>query len=105
MLAESVIALFGVAWAPSANAQTGAKPEGMEIVWPNTPAGQWAKAYVEAYNAPGRDASRRFVKEYFSEAYLRENPLEKVVSDMQSASTPESKKVDVRVYPAEDRDE
>ncbi len=30
---------------------------------------------------PGRDTLQRFVKEHFSEASLRENPLEKLVSD------------------------
>lgn len=73
--------LSGLTCAPLAWAQTGAEPELERVVWPDTPAGRWAKAYVEAYNTSGRDALPRFVKEYFSEAYLRENPLEKVVSD------------------------
>ena len=76
LMAFAIIARETVAWAH--NPSDGGVEQ---VAWPDTPAGRWARAYVEAYNTPGRDGLRRFVKEYFSEAYLRENPLEKVVSD------------------------
>jgi CubicO group peptidase (beta-lactamase class C family) len=75
----SLAAFAGAARAPSTSAQTDAKPEGMEVVWPDTPAGRWAKGFFEAYNTDADDALRRFVKEYYSASYLRENPLEKEV--------------------------
>jgi CubicO group peptidase (beta-lactamase class C family) len=62
-------------------AQTDTNPVNKGVAWPDTRAGRWAKEYVEAYNTPGKDSLRHFVKEHFSDSYLRENPLEKVVSD------------------------
>ena len=95
-LAIIVIALFGAAWASSTWAQASAEAEVKPVEWPDTSAGRWAEAYVEAYNTPGRDALRRFVKEHFSEAYLRENPLENVVSDHSGVACPGAIRSNVR---------
>ncbi len=76
MTALAVGALAG-----GTRAQTATEPDNKEVTWPDTRAGRWAKAYVEAYNTPGKDSLRRFVKEHFSDSYLRDNPLETVVSD------------------------
>ena len=80
-LLVGVTVLAAVALAGGTRAQPDANPGNKEAAWPDTRAGRWAKAYVEAYNTPGKDSLQRFVKEYFSEAYLRKNPVEKVVSD------------------------
>jgi CubicO group peptidase (beta-lactamase class C family) len=81
LLIVVVTVLAVIALAGGTRAQTSNNPGNREVAWPDTWAGRWAKAYVEAYNTPGKDSLRRFVKKYFSKAYLRENPLEKVVSD------------------------
>jgi CubicO group peptidase (beta-lactamase class C family) len=76
-----VTLLAVVALVCGTRAQTDTNCGNEEVAWPDTQAGRWAKAYVEAYNTPGKHSLRRFVKEYFSEVYLRKNPVEKVVSD------------------------
>ncbi len=80
-LLVGVTVLAVVTLAGGTRAQTNANPGNKEMAWPDTRAGRWAKAYVEAYNTPGKDSLRRFVKEHFSDSYLRDNSLEKVVSD------------------------
>lgn len=80
-LLVGVTLLTVVALAGGARAQTDTEAGNKEMAWPNTQAGRWAKAYVQAYNTPGKDSLRRFVKEHFSDSYLRENLLETVVSD------------------------
>jgi CubicO group peptidase (beta-lactamase class C family) len=80
-LLVGVTLLAVVVFVCGTRAQTNTNPGNKEVAWPDTRAGRWAKAYVEAYNAPGKDPLRRFVKEYFSEVYLWKNPVEKVVSD------------------------
>ena len=80
-LLVGVTVLAVVALAGGARAQTDTNSGNKEVAWPDTRAGHWAKAYVEAYNTPGKDSLRRFVREHFSDSYLRENPLERVVSD------------------------
>jgi CubicO group peptidase (beta-lactamase class C family) len=47
-----------------------------QIEWPDTYAGRYAKEFFEAYNEEGKDALRRFIEEYHSETYLKENPVE-----------------------------
>jgi CubicO group peptidase (beta-lactamase class C family) len=74
----SITTLAVVAWAPFAPAQTDADAGLSQINWPDTPAGSWAKAYFEAYNADGEDALRPFIKEHFSETYLNETPVKEV---------------------------
>jgi CubicO group peptidase (beta-lactamase class C family) len=78
-LLASVTILALVAWPTFAPAQTDADPGLNQVNWPDTPAGRWAKAYFEAYNADGGDALRPFIKEHFSEGYLSETPVEEVV--------------------------
>ncbi|MHC4695914.1 MAG: serine hydrolase domain-containing protein [Planctomycetota bacterium] len=85
VLGAAMIALFGAAWAPSAWAQTDAKPEAKEVVWPDTPAGRWGKAFFEAFNTDGDDALREFIKEYYSDPYLKEHPLEKELAMFKQA--------------------
>jgi D-alanyl-D-alanine carboxypeptidase len=79
--AMCMVMLLGAGPLLLARPNEGAAPAKPEVTWPDTPAGRWLKAYVEAYNTPGREALRQFVKDHFSEAYLREHPLEQVVSD------------------------
>jgi len=80
-LLAGVTLLAVVALACGARAQTNTNPGNKEVAWPDTRAGRWAKAFVEAYNTLGKDSLRRFVKEHFSDSYLRDNSLETVVSD------------------------
>lgn len=47
-----------------------------QIGWPDTYAGHWAEAFFKAYNTDGTDALRQFIKEYYSEDYLKETPVE-----------------------------
>ena len=58
-----------------------------QIVWPDTPAGRWAKGFFAAYNREGDDALRGFVKEHYSASYLSEHPLEKEVAQFIMART------------------
>lgn len=81
LLLVGVTALAVVAGTPFAGAQTGGEPEVKPVVWPDTPAGRWGKVFFEAYNAEGEDALRRFIKEHYSEAYLKETPLEKELAN------------------------
>ncbi|MGB2986415.1 MAG: hypothetical protein WBE26_11080 [Phycisphaerae bacterium] len=67
LLSTGLIALSVVAWAPFAWGQTGANPEVKQVDWPDTHAGRYGKAFFEAYNADGKDALRRFIKEHYSE--------------------------------------
>lgn len=65
------------AWTTATWAQVETPAKGEEVVWPNTRAGRYAKAFFEAYNTDEKDALRLFMREYHSEAYLKKNPLEK----------------------------
>jgi CubicO group peptidase (beta-lactamase class C family) len=50
--------------------------------WPDTPAGQWARAFFKAYNSDGTEALEKFISEYYSESYLKENPLEEEIANI-----------------------
>lgn len=76
-----LIGLPGVTSTAFAGPQTSADVSFRQVDWPDTPAGRWAKAYVDAYNTPGENALREFVTNHFSEAELRETPVNEIVAE------------------------
>lgn len=78
----SMAALAVVAGAPFATAQIEANPNAeRQVDWPDTYGGRWGKAFFKAYNAEGTDALRRFIKEHYSEEYLKETPIEQELAN------------------------
>lgn len=75
-----VIAVTGALWVAFARAQTRVEAQAKPVEWPETPAGRWAKAYVEAYNTPGEGAVYEFVTDHFSKVDLRETSVKEVVA-------------------------
>lgn len=47
-----------------------------KVDWPDTYAARWAKAFFEAYAEEGKHALRRFVKEHYSDEYLKKTSIE-----------------------------
>lgn len=76
LLLTGLMACYGLAWAPFALAQPGTDASAKQVEWPDTYAGRWGQAFFEAYNTAGEGALRRFIKDHYSEAYLKETPLE-----------------------------
>jgi CubicO group peptidase (beta-lactamase class C family) len=81
LLFTGLIALSVAAWAPFAWGQTGANPGAKQVDWPATHAGRWGEAFFEAYNADAEDALRGFIKEHYSEEYLKETPIEQELAN------------------------
>ena len=48
-----------------------------QVQWPDTYAGRWGEDFFKAYNTEGEEALRQFVKEHYSEDYLKDTPAEK----------------------------
>ncbi|MHC4697045.1 MAG: hypothetical protein ACYTFA_09905 [Planctomycetota bacterium] len=80
-LLVSMMALPAFAQTPSPWARTGAELEAGQVDWPDTPAARWAEGFFEAFSTEGKDSLRRFIKEYYSEPALKEEPLEKQLAD------------------------
>jgi CubicO group peptidase (beta-lactamase class C family) len=88
-------------WVQPVAGQTPASDGGKQIDWPDTPAGQWLKAYVGAYNEPGEEPLRRFVKTHFSEAELTETPVAEMVRQYFQPRSMGLEKLDVHSVSAE----
>jgi hypothetical protein len=80
LLALAITAQEPLVWAQGSS-DVGAS----QIDWPDTPAGRWGEAFFEAFNAEGDDALRQFIKGYYSEAYLKEHPLENELATFRQA--------------------
>jgi len=48
-----------------------------QVQWPDTYAGRWGEDFFKAYNTEGKEALQQFVKEHYSEDYLKDTPVEK----------------------------
>jgi hypothetical protein len=80
-LLVTVMALTAVVWGPSVRAQFDSDGNVKRVDWPDTYAGRWGKAFFEAYSADGEDALRRFIKEHYSEEYLKEPTIEQELAN------------------------
>ncbi|MHC4695922.1 MAG: hypothetical protein ACYTFA_04160 [Planctomycetota bacterium] len=79
-LLACVVALGGLGWMLFLRAPTGAEVDVNGIAWPGTPAGRWAKDYIEAFNADEEGALRQFIEEHYSEQALKRTSLEEELS-------------------------
>lgn len=70
------VAILLAASAESRGVEALAETGEERVEWPQTRAARFAKAFFEAYNTEGKNALERFVKEHYSEEYLKETPLE-----------------------------
>lgn len=71
-----IISLVVIVCAQSIWAHARDESEDKQVDWPDTYAARWGKAFFEAYNKGEKDALRRFVREHYSDEYLRKTPIE-----------------------------
>ncbi|MHC4695927.1 MAG: hypothetical protein ACYTFA_04190, partial [Planctomycetota bacterium] len=83
-LLAGIVAVGGLGWLLLFRAPIDAEVDVNGIAWPATPAGYWAKDYIEAFNADEKDALRQFIKEHYSERALKRTPLEEELSTHQN---------------------